>query len=262
MGAGDIARCEDSGDEATAKLLDGIPGTVFTLGDSAYQRGTPSEFEDCYGTSWGRHKARTKPAVGNHEYATSGAEGHFGYFGESAGDPSKGYYSYDRGAWHVVVLNSNCRRVGGCGPGSRQEEWLRSDLEADNSACTLAYFHHPRFSSGEEYGDHQSVRPFWKALYEDRADVVLSAHEHSYERFAPQDPQGKSDPENGIRQFVVGTGGGELYGFGRARPNSEVRGAGSLGVLKLTLREAGYDWAFVPIAGADFRDSGSDRCVS
>ena len=263
VGAGDIARCDGEGDEATARLLDNIPGTVFTLGDNAYQRGSRSDFEECYDSSWGQYKARTKPAVGNHEYATSGAEGYFEYFGARAGDRERGYYSYNLAAWHVVVLNSNCSELeDGCVPGSAQEKWLRADLKKHRSACTLGYFHHPRFSSGEEYGDHLSVRPFWRALYDYNADVVLSAHEHNYERFAPQTPDGEPAPQRGIRQFVVGTGGAEQYGFDEAKANSEVRRSGIPGVLKLTLRPESYDWEFVPVKGDAFRDSGSDGCVS
>ena len=262
VGAGDIARCEEPGDEATAKLIEDIPGTVFTLGDNAYQRATKSDFENCYEPSWGKFKERTKPAAGNHEYAMPEAGPYFDYFGDVAGEPGKGYYSYDRGAWHIIVLNSNCAEVeGGCMPGSPQEQWLRADLEANRSACTLAYFHHPRFASGEEHGDQLSSRPFWRALYDHGADVVLSAHEHNYERFAPQTPDGELDESGGIRQFVVGTGGGQLYGFDEPRPNSQVRKSGIYGVLKLTLLPESYDWEFVPVEGKASVDAGSDRCV-
>ena len=263
VGAGDIARCEEPHDEATADLIEDIPGTVFTLGDNAYQRATKSDFEECYDPTWGKFKKRTKPAAGNHEYAMPGAEPYFDYFGDAAGDPEKGYYSYNRGAWHIVVLNSNCSEVeGGCMPGSPQEQWLRKDLEANRSACTLAYFHHPRFASGEEHGNQLSARPFWRALYDHGADVVLSAHEHNYERFARQTPDGKLDETNGIRQFVVGTGGGQLYGFDEPRPNSQVRQANTYGILKLTLRPGAYDWEFVPVEEGVSVDAGTDRCVS
>lgn len=260
VGAGDIARCNEKGDEATARLLDNVPGTVFTLGDNAYERATSSDFAKCYDPSWGRHKARTRPATGNHEYATPGAGAYFDYFGAAAGDPHKGYYSYNRGAWHIIVLNSNCRQVGGCEPGSPQERWLRADLKANRRTCTLAYFHTSRFSSGK-YGDSLTVRPFWKALYDYRADVVVSAHEHDYERFAPQTPHGKLDRSRGIRQFVVGTGGGKLRPFDEIKLNSRARNANTWGVLKLTLYPESYSWKFVPVAGKTFTDSGSDRCV-
>ena len=258
VGAGDIAHCSTSTDEATAKLLDGISGTVFTLGDNAYNSGTSAEFKNCYDPTWGRHKARTKPSVGNHEYLTSGASGYFGYFGLAAGDPKKGYYSYDRGDWHVIVLNSNCSKVA-CAAGSTQEKWLRANLANHPNKCTLAYFHAPLYSSGE-HGNSTYVRPFWKALYQANADVVLSGHDHSYERFAPQNPYGTFDSARGIREFVVGTGGTYLRPFGTIKPNSVSRNATAHGVLKLTLNTGGFAWKFVPVAGKNFTDSGSASC--
>ncbi len=259
VGAGDIASCTRSGDEATAGLLDSIPGTVATFGDNAYDAGTRAEFDNCYDPSWGRHKARTRPAAGDEDYETANASGYFGYFGGAAGDPEKGYYSYDLGSWHVVVLNSNCAAVGGCGAGSAQERWLRADLEAHPNPCTAAYFHHPRFTSGG-VGNTSAVGPFWEALYEAGAEVVLSGHSHTYERFAPQTPGGQADPAQGIRQFVVGTGGKSLNSFKTVRANSEKRISGSYGVLKLTLRPEGYDWQFVTAPGATVADSGSGSC--
>ncbi len=259
VAAGDIATCEDDADEATALLLDQITGTVATLGDHVYDDGTPREFADCYDPTWGRHKARTRPAPGNHDYETRGARGYFGYFGEAAGHPRRGYYSYDLGAWHVVALNSNCDATDDCAAGSDQERWLRADLAAHPAACTLAYWHHPRFSSGE-HGNAEAMEPIWLALYEAEADVVLSGHDHLYERFAPQNPRGEADPDRGIAEFVVGTGGKDLYGFERAQPNSEVRNNDTFGVLKLTLHPSGYDWEFVPVAGGTFHDAGSRRC--
>jgi acid phosphatase type 7 len=258
VGAGDIAHCSTTTDEATAKLLDGISGTVFTLGDNVYNSGTSAEFANCYNPTWGRHKARTKPSVGNHEYLTSGASGYFGYFGAAAGDQSRGYYSYDRGDWHVIVLNSNCSQVP-CAAGSAQDTWLRADLANHPNKCTLAYFHAPLYSSGQ-YGNSNSVRPFWKALYQANADVVLSGHEHDYERFAPQNPYGAFDSARGIREFVVGTGGTYLRPFGTIKPNSVSRNATAHGVLKLTLNSGGYAWKFVPVAGKTFTDSGTASC--
>jgi len=258
VGAGDIAHCSTTTDEATAKLLDGISGTVFTLGDNVYNSGTSAEFANCYNPTWRRHKARTKPAVGNHEYLTSGASGYFNYFGAAAGDPKKGYYSYDRGVWHVIVLNSNCSNVS-CAVGSPQEQWLRADLSAHPNKCTLAYFHAPLYSSGQ-YGNSTYVRPFWEALYKANADVVLSGHEHDYERFAPQNPYGAFDSARGIREFVVGTGGTYLRPFGTIKPNSQSRNASAHGVLKLTLNSSGYAWKFVPVAGKTFTDSGTASC--
>ena len=261
VGAGDIASCSSTGDEATANLLDGIAGTVITLGDNAYDNGTASEFTNCYGPSWGRHLARTMPSAGNHEYNTLNATGYYGYFGTAAGDPSKGYYSYDLGAWHIIVLNSNssCTTIS-CAAGSPQETWLRADLAAHASVCTLAYWHHPRFNSGASHGNNTAVAPFWDALYQYGADVILNGHEHVYERFAPQTPAAVADPAAGIRQFTVGTGGRSHYTFGTIQPNSEVRDATSYGVLKLTLHATSYDWQFVPVAGATFTDSGTGSC--
>ncbi len=261
LAAGDIADCASAGDEATAALLDTLDGTVAAIGDTAYLEGTAAQFAQCYEPSWGRHKARTRPAVGNHEYRTAGAAPYYAYFGAAAGEPGKGYYSYDLGQWHVVVLNSNCAVVS-CAAGSAQERWLRADLAADTSACTLAYWHHPLFTSAANHSALTAVRPLYQALYDDRADLVLTGHNHNYERFAPQDPQGRLDTARGMRQFVVGTGGASLYAFGTPQPNSEVRNATTYGVLRVTLRSAGYDWLFVPEAGKSFTDSGTGACRS
>jgi hypothetical protein len=259
VGAGDIANCSTTGDEYTADLLDDIDGTVFTTGDNAYEGGTDAEFANCYEPTWGRHKARTYPSPGNHEYHTGSAFGYFNYFGAAAGDPSQGYYSYNLGSWHVVVLNSMCQNVGGCGNDSPMLVWLQQDLAANLNACTLAYWHHPLFSSGE-HGNQTEMKPIWEALYASDVDVVVNGHDHSYERFAPQEPSGEADPARGIREFVVGTGGTFLRPFRTSEPNSEVRNDDTHGVLKLTLRSSGYDWEFVPVAGGTFTDSGSDSC--
>ena len=253
VGAGDIAG-SGPGAEATAKLLDGIAGTVFTAGDNAYEDGTDSQFANYYNPTWGRHKGRTLPAAGNHDYATGGATGYYNYFGAAAGDPSKGYYSYNLGAWHVVVLNSNVSR----GAGSPQETWLRADLAAHPTACTAAIWHHPLFSSGE-HGNNPSVKPLFKALYDYHADVVLNGHDHTYERFAPQDASGVATAQ-GIREFVVGMGGRSHYSWGSVKPNSEVRDNTAYGVIKLTLHPNSYDWNFIPEAGKAFTDSGSQAC--
>jgi hypothetical protein len=264
VGTGDIARCNGSGDEATAELVAGIDGTVFTAGDNAYQNGTSKNFTDCYDPTWGRHKARTKPGPGNHEYHTAGASGYFNYFGAAVGEPGKGYYSYDLGDWHIVVLNSNCDYVdGGCSIGSPQHQWLVDDLAAHPSTCTLAYWHHPRFSSGQ-HGNSVSVAPFWRELYASGADVILNGHDHVYERFAPQNPAGHSDPTQGIRQFVVGTGGADLTAFRSIQPNSVVHIANTLGVLKLVLHPEGYEWEFRNVPSntmpGPVADSGSATC--
>ena len=260
IGAGDIAVCGSTGDDATSNILVSTSGTVFTLGDNAYPNGSASDYANCYDGSWGRVKARTMPTPGNHEYQTAGAAGYFGYFGSAAGDPTKGYYSYDLGAWHIVVLNSNsaCTTIS-CSATSAQVQWLKADLAASTKSCTLAYWHHPRFNSGVEHGNLTAVGPFWDALYAAGAEIVLNGHEHVYERFAPQTPNAVADP-NGIRQFTVGTGGAALYSFSSTiQPNSERRNNTSMGVLKLTLKAGGYDWQFIPATGS-FTDSGSATC--
>jgi hypothetical protein len=264
VAAGDIANCAGEGDEATARLVGSIDGaTVLTLGDNAYPDGTAQDFRKCYEPTWGQFKDRTEPIPGNHEYETEGASAYFDYFGKAAGDPDDGYYSFDFGAWHIVALNSNCGEAQiRCGPGSAQTEWLKEDLAAnsDEGQCTLAYMHHPRFSSGEEHGSTPKLEPLWEALYEAGADVVLSGHEHNYERFAPQDPNGKADPERGIREFVVGTGGKSHYPILEPIANSEVHNDETYGVLRLTPRPESYEWRFIPVEGETFTDSGSARC--
>jgi acid phosphatase type 7 len=211
------------------------------------------------GTVQGAHQAYPrKPRVRN-----EGATGYFDYFGEPAGDPDEGYYSYDLGSWHIVALNSNCGEGEiRCGPGSAQTKWLKEDLasNADEGGCTLAYMHHPLFSSGEEHGSTPQLEPLWEALYEAGADVVLSGHEHNYERFAPQDPEGRADPQRGIREFVVGTGGKSHYPVLDPIANSEIHNDESYDVLKLTLNPKSYEWRFVPVEGESFSDSGSARC--
>jgi hypothetical protein len=229
------------------------------MGDNAYESGTITEFNNCYAPTWGRQKSRTHPSVGNHEYRTLGAAGYYSYFGAAAGDPQKGYYGYDIGAWHVIVINSNCSEVGGCGVNSPQLTWLQSDLAAHTSLCTLAYWHQPRFSSGE-HGNSTAVQPIWQVLYQAGVELILNGHDHDYERFAPQNPTGVADPLNGIREFVVGTGGKDLRPMGSPVSNSEVRNDNTWGVLKLTLHPTGYDWKFIPVAGQTFTDSGNGIC--
>ncbi len=259
LAAGDIASCSSTGDEATAALLDTMAGSVITLGDNVYDSGTAGEFASCYDPTWGRQVARTRPAAGNHDYATANAAGYFGYFGAAAGDPAKGYYSYDLGAWHIVVINSNCTNIGGCQQGSQQETWLRADLAANPAECVLAYWHHPLFSSGL-HGANSVMRPIWQALYDYGADLVLNGHDHNYERFAPQTPDGGADAAAGIREFVVGTGGRSSYQVAPSGTNSEARNGDTFGVLSLTLHPSGYDWQFVPQAGKTFTDSGAGSC--
>jgi acid phosphatase type 7 len=253
VGAGDIADCDA---QPTATLLDNIPGTVFTAGDNAYPNGSASDYANCYDPSWGRHKARTHPSPGNHDYNTSTATGYYNYFGALAGPPGVGYYSYDLGAWHIVSLNSNISMSAG----SAQETWLRADLAASTKRCTIAYWHHPRFSSGSHHGSSTQSAGVFQALYDAGAEIVIVGHDHEYERFAPQTPTAAADPVRGIREFVVGTGGAGLYSFGTPLPNSEVRDNTSHGVLKLTLSDGLYSWEFIPVAGNSFTDSGSGTC--
>jgi hypothetical protein len=258
VGAGDIANCTSPGDEATARLLDEIEGTVFTAGDNVYDRGTLATFRECYEPSWGRHKDRTHPAPGNHDWDDPDLAGYLAYFGDAAAPDGTSWYSYDLGTWHVVVLDSECEKAGGCDPDSEQGRWLADDLAASDTSCTVAIFHHPRFSSGE-HGNIRAVAPLWDALHAAGTDVIVNGHDHDYERFAPQDPDGREDRARGIRQFVVGTGGTPLRAFADAQPNSELRASITHGVLALTLREGGYGWRFHATDGR-FSDEGTATC--
>jgi hypothetical protein len=265
VGAGDIASCKDpQGARATAKLLEQIPGTVFAAGDLAYERGSAAEFQNCYGSTWGEFKTRTKPTPGNHEYADGTASAYFHYWEAQAGSAGKGYYSYDLGSWHIVALNTNCaaQGLGGCGKGSPQEEWLRKDLGEHPDSCVLAYGHHALFSSGvfRSHAIHPELKELWRDLYAAHAALVLAGHEHSYERFAAQDPDGHADPVNGIREIVVGTGGRSHDPLGFAIANSEVRNTDTYGVIKLALTPGHYAWQFIPEEGKSFADSGSGEC--
>jgi len=266
VGAGDIAGCSSlAGAQATAELIEKIPGTVFAAGDLAYDRGTAEEFHKCYDATWGKFKDRTRPAPGNHEYYSQGGKVYFEYWGERAGPAGKGYYSYELGNWHVVVLNTNCAApgVGGCGASSEQEKWLREDLAAHPKSCIVAYGHHALYSSGvfKTHAIHPELRELWRDLYAVHADLMLAGHEHSYERFSPQDPDGNLDAEHGIREIVVGTGGKSHDPLGTPLPNSEVRNSDSFGVLKLALSPTKYTWEFIPVNGEEgFHDSGSGTC--
>ena len=268
LAAGDIARCDILGGAvATARLLDRLPGTILTLGDNAYESGAPAEFEKCYAPTWGRHLDRTRPAPGNHDYRTRNAAGYFGYFGDRAGPPGLGYYSFDLGTWHIISLNSAIA----VDPRSPQGKWLAKDLAAHPTECTLAYFHVPVYSSGPhgsrtEAEDNRAERgvldmhDLWRPLAEAGTDVVLSGHDHDYERFAPLDAKGRSDAVNGTRQFVVGTGGGGVYRFKTIAPHSEVRDNSAYGVLKLVLLPGRYEWTFVAVEGQSFTDAGTGTC--
>lgn len=263
--AGDIASCRGRragdrvptrGPDATAALLDRLSGTILAVGDLAYDNGTAADFADCYEPTWGRHRARTWPVPGNHEYNSKGAAPYFAYWRERLGEPDRKFYGFDLGAWHIVALNSNIdsRR------GSAQERWLRADLAATSARCILAFWHHPRFSSGD-HGSIGTSRALFEALYEFGASLVVSGHDHDYERFAPQDPRQRLDPLRGVRQFVVGTGGRPLRKGGSRAANSEVFEDSSHGVLKLDLGAEHYAWQFIPVAGQTFQDSGSAPCV-
>jgi acid phosphatase type 7 len=263
VGAGDIASCESDGDEITAALLDEVvaeanEAVVFTAGDNAYEAGSAANFADCYEPSWGRHRAITRPAVGSREYRTSGASAYFEYFGEAAGDPALGYYSYNLGGWHILVVNSNCPEIGGCEAGSPQEQWVREDLAAHSTACTLAYWHTPLFSS-RSGGTNPEMLPIVSALDEAEVDVIVNGNDHFYERFLPQDPEGGED-DDGIVQFTIGTGGRSLDDFLGPSPNSATRYNESFGVLALSLFAGGYDFEFVAPAGITFSDSGIGAC--
>jgi hypothetical protein len=266
VGAGDIAGCGAAlaGAEATAKLIEGIPGEVFASGDLAYEHGNSAEFHDCYGKTWGRFKDRTHPTLGNHEYGTPEGRDYFKYWGERAGPVGKGYYSFDLGVWHIIALNSNCDApgLGGCAAGSPEEAWLKKDLSEHPGSCIIAYGHHALFSSGifRKHAVHPELKQIVQDLYAAHADLLLVGHEHSYERFAPQDPDGKVDPEHGIREIVVGTGGRSHDPLGFAMDNSEIRNSSTFGVLKVTLMPHAYTWEFIPVAGETFTDSGSGVC--
>jgi acid phosphatase type 7 len=299
VGAGDIAECSpDNHAQDTAALLAKITGnnttgTVLALGDNAYPNGTRTQYANCYDnyrlsdgslfdtkrTSWwGQYKTRTMPVVGNHEYHSSGvAQPYFDYFSAKNGfklprapvpnttanpglTPGKGYYSYNRGSWHIVALNSNCNKVGGCAKTSAQGKWLQNNLaNTTNKQCTLAYFHHPLFSTGNNV-TNPNVKPLWQILYNNGGDVILNGHAHRYERYAPLTPGGRIDLQNGIRQFVAGTGGAPGGSEVQQAPGVERVKTGTSGVLKLTLSAGSYSWEFVPIAGQTFTDSGNGPC--
>jgi uncharacterized protein YjdB len=253
VGAGDIATCPGNGDEATAQLLDNIPGTVFTAGDNVYSSGSEAEYANCYEPTWGRHKHRTRPIPGNHDYETPSAAGYFNYFGAVAGDRATGYYSYDLGSWHVLALNTQFSGRSG----TPQAEWVKADLAAHQSHCTLALWHMPLFAVDSA---SDKMKNIFQMLYDAGAEIVINGHEHNYERFAPQTAEAVLDPDRGIRQFIVGTGGRSVGGNPRRPANSEVFYKGGFGVLKLTLYSDSYDWAFIPVKGGTFTDRGSARC--
>ncbi len=264
VGAGDIADCNSIRDDATANQLDSIPGVVFAAGDNAYPDGTAANFTSCYDPTWGRHKARTRPVVGNHEYdSSSTAAPYMAYFGASVADPlgnGFGYYSFDLGTWHVVVLNSDS---GVTNPGSGQLTWLQGDLVGRTNQCVLALWHRPLFTSGSSNGGSPRIRRLWQALQNAGAEVVVNGHDHLYERFAPQDSLGNASG-TGIREFIVGTGGGETHtNYVNSPPNVEASDNGnfSRGVLRLTLYASSYRWEFLHAQGqGTYSDVGTATC--
>jgi 3',5'-cyclic AMP phosphodiesterase CpdA len=249
--------------ERTYTLLSALkPDAVLALGDLQYENGELDKFNASFDKNWGKLKAKTYPAPGNHEYVTPGAAGYFGYFGERAGDPAKGYYSFNVGSWHMIALNSNCSDIGSCAVGSAQYQWLEQDLKTSPKACTLAFWHHPRFTSGrysESTDTTGRMGAIWELLQNYQADVVLSGHDHLYERFAPQNSSASSNPA-GIRQFTVGTGGKVLYKKGSSKPNSEVLIDDQFGVLVLDLYAKAYKWQFVSTDNKVL-DGGHQQCV-
>ncbi|RJG05232.1 alkaline phosphatase [Noviherbaspirillum cavernae] len=263
--AGDIADCgkvnaEQSGAAKTAALIaerlaNDKDAAVLNLGDSTYPIGMPGEFTDCYEPTWGRFKARTYPVPGNHEYSVPYAMGYYGYFGSGAGPERRGYYSFTLGSWHVISLNSNLKPK----EHQTQLDWLKDELGRNKALCTLAYWHHPRYSSGG-HGNNDKMADVWNALYAADADLVLASHDHDYERFAPQNGDGAQDDKRGMRQFVVGTGGARLSPFRFRKPNSEVSDNASHGVLKLVLKDSGYEWEFLPVEDGGFVDRGTTLC--
>lgn len=252
VAVGDIGSCDGDADDAVANLVSRLRGTIAALGDIAYERGSSSDFAQCFDPDWGPMKERIRPTPGNHDYLTDDAAGYFDYFRRAAGTRGEGWYSYDLGAWHVVVLNSNCTIVG-CGPGSPQLDWLRADLskaDASGASCLLAYWHHPRWSSGR-HGSQAFVQPFWDRLERAGVDVILNGHDHTYERVEA----------DGVRQFIVGTGGRSLYPFTQAPlPATQVRSDSAYGALWLELRADGYRWEYLALGRSGFEDSGSGSC--
>lgn len=265
-GSGDKVAEDICKQKETAELVAKLePDAVLALGDLQYEKGSFEDFLKFYDVTWGKFKSKTYPVPGNHEYKTQNASGFFDYFQKPSNKSKKamvhdkGYYSFDIGKWHLIALNSNCQEIGGCEGDSAQVRWLKNDLLQNETDCTLAFWHHPRYSSGP-HGNTSSLQTIWKILYDSGVDVVLTAHDHDYERFAPQDANGKSDPRRGIREFVVGTGGRNRYDFKTIIQNSEIHDNTSYGLLKLTLKDKSYDWEFIPVKSSGFKDKGKSMC--
>ena len=261
LAAGDIADCSMAGAALTSELLGELiaevpDAQIAILGDVAYPTATAERFDSCYDPTWGEFVDRTRPALGNHDIDADGGAPYYATFGEAAGTPGEGWYSYELGECHVVVLNSNCDRIG-CEGGSAQHQWLVADLEASDADCTLAYWHHPRFTSGI-HGEDPRLGPFWTALADAGAELVLAGHDHHYERFVPLAPDGSTDP-NGIREFIVGTGGAIIRPVVRIAPGSEVIVDHAWGVLRLKLSDGAYAWSFLTVDRGE-ADAGSAQC--
>jgi acid phosphatase type 7 len=261
--AGNIATCGTTNDEATAAVLDTLQGTIFTLGDNVFPDGSQTAYANCYEPSWGRHKARTYAALGNHEYSSGNANPSFDYFGSRAGPRGLGYYSLDLGNWHIIVLDVNDSTVRQNKPfeGTAQEKWLQADLASTSKSCTLALWHNPRFFSSDTVGWNSNafVTGLWQKLYDAKVDVVLNGQQHDYERFPPMTPTGSPDGTKGIREFNVGTGGESTETMVSIAQYSEAR-SDAFGILKLTLEAGGYSWEFVPVVPGQFSDTGSGKC--
>ena len=258
IGAGDIAAAS-SHDQATADIINDYPdAVVFTTGDNAYPDGSADDFEEFYRQTWGGFKDRTRPAIGNHDARTPGASAYFAFFGDNAGTPGEGWYSYDLENWHVIVLNSECG-ADGLASCSSQSAWLADDLAANSQLCMLAYWHKPVFNSGRHVPGHTSFSDEWAQLDDAGVDLVLNGHDHNYQRYAPQNSEGEAT-EAGVRQFIVGSGGAKLYEQSTTAPNLEEFYRG-YGVLKLELAKASYAWSFIPTEGS-YSDEGRGSCSS
>jgi hypothetical protein len=258
-GAGDISICGQLGDDQTAEILrDRIgSGLYFSAGDNSNENGLLYEYQNCFGPSWGQLMSKLRVVPGNHDYYSNPIENYWIYFEGMAGEPGKGWYSFEHGDWHIVMLNSNCGYVG-CGPSSEQIAWLKNDLAGVDAVCSLAIWHHPRFNSGIA-GNADWLYSFWDVLYEHKVDIVINGHDHHYERMAKINPNGEIDRLFGIRSFIVGTGGASFYGIDQIQPFSEVRITDHFGVIQFALEPESYAWQFINVDG-EVMDQGSDTC--
>jgi acid phosphatase type 7 len=262
LAVGDISTCGNLGAFITAGILQNQleqnPNSKLALlGDIAYERGTEAEFK-CFDAAYGQFKNISYPSPGNHEYYSPNATGYYAYYGSRAGNPKQGYYTYKLGNWRIYALNSNCDSIGGCDKNSPQIKWLKQTLLSNPSQCSLAYWHHPRFSSGR-HGNAAFMQDMWALVAKAGVEIVLSGHDHTYERFAPLDSSGKPNPK-GTRAFVIGTGGRSFYAFSNPQAHSQIKQNSSLGVTKFVLEPNGYSWEFIAASGSNFKDSGTGKC--